>query len=125
MLNRVRGPFNVSAPALAAAAAAMRDGEFMDKARAHNDTWRPWLEDALRDLGLKVTPGVGNFVLAGFAGGGGERADAAGAFLASRGVFVRNMAGYGLPHALRITVGGEAANHAVVAGLAAFLQETS
>ncbi|VAW16838.1 Biosynthetic Aromatic amino acid aminotransferase beta @ Histidinol-phosphate aminotransferase [hydrothermal vent metagenome] len=124
VLNRVRGPFNVTAPALAAAAAAMRDGDFLDKARDHNETWRPWLEAALRDLGFEVSPSFGNFVLARFAESGGGRANAAEMYLAKRGIFVRNMTGYGLPHALRITVGSEAANHAVVAGLAGFVQET-
>ena len=125
VLNRIRGPFNVSAPALDAAAAAMADGDFMDKARQHNDEWRPWLESALGELGFEVTPSVGNFVLAGFTTGGGERADAAETYLAVRGIFVRNMAGYGLPHALRISVGSEAGNRAVVEGLEQFLKDTS
>jgi len=123
VLNTVRGPFNVTAPALAAAAAAMRDGDFIDRARVHNDRWRPWLETSLGDLGLDVTLGVGNFVLVGFSGAqlaeGGEK------YLAARGIFVRNMTAYGLPHALRITVGSEEANHAVVAGLGDFLKEAS
>ena len=43
VLNRVRGPFNISAPAIAAGAAAMADQEFVERAIAHNDTWLPWL----------------------------------------------------------------------------------
>lgn len=121
VLNRIRGPFNVSAPAMAAATASIRDAGFVEAARLHNDEWRPWLEAALSGLGFEVTPSVGNFVLAGFADDGGDRANAAEAFLADRGIYVRNMAGYGLPQCLRITVGTEEANHAVIDGLKAFL----
>ena len=126
-LNRIRGPFNVSAPAIAAATAAMKDGNFTDKARTHNDTWRPWLEEQLAGLGMIVTPSVGNFVLARFApnkteNGQAETANAAEAYLADRGIFVRNMAGYGLPDALRISVGSEDGNRAVIKTLAAFIE---
>ena len=45
VLNRVRGPFNVAAPALAAGVAALEDRAHADKARAHNDRWLPWLAE--------------------------------------------------------------------------------
>lgn len=124
-LNRIRGPFNVSAPAIAAATAAMKDGDFTAKAREHNDAWRPWLEEQLAGLGMIVTPSVGNFVLARFASSEAETANAAEAYLAARGIFVRNMAGYGLPDALRISVGSEDGNRAVIKGLAAFFESLS
>ena len=43
VLNRIRGPFNVSAPALAAGVAAVEDVAALKRARAHNDKWLPWL----------------------------------------------------------------------------------
>src|SRR5271155_1770995 len=63
LLNRVRGPFNVSTPALAAGVAAVEDTIALKRARAHNDRWLPWFSDRLASFGLALTPSVGNFVL--------------------------------------------------------------
>jgi histidinol-phosphate aminotransferase len=117
VLNRIRGPFNVTAAAQAAGVAALNDVAFTDKARAHNDIWRPWLEAEARKLGLEVTPSVGNFVLIRFAKDEVAKADAA---LKAKGVVGRRVAAYGLPDCLRITVGTEAENRAVVDALRAF-----
>ena len=56
VLNRVRGPFNVSTPALAAGIAAVEDTESLTRARAHNDRWQPWFSQRLAALGLPLTP---------------------------------------------------------------------
>jgi histidinol-phosphate aminotransferase len=117
VLNRIRGPFNVTAAAQAAGIAALNDVAFTDKARAHNDIWRPWLEAEARKLGLEVTPSVGNFVLIRFANDEVAKADAA---LKAKGVVGRRVAAYGLPDCLRITVGTEAENRAVIDALRAF-----
>jgi histidinol-phosphate aminotransferase len=121
-VNRVRGPFNVNAAAIEAGVAAIRDRAQVDKAVAHNETWLPWLTQELSKLGLRVTPSVGNFVLVHFAGHGKHSAEAADAFLTSRGFVLRRVAGYGFPNALRLTVGTEEANRGVVAALAEFLK---
>ena len=121
VLNRVRGPFNVNAAALAAGLAALEDTSFMDAARAHNDIWRPWTTDRLIELGLTVHPSVGNFVLADFAGIKGKEAEEARQFLKERGVLIRQMGAYGLPTCLRITIGTEAEMRALVDALSAYL----
>jgi histidinol-phosphate aminotransferase len=121
VLNRVRGPFNISAPAIAAGVAAMADQEFLERAVAHNDTWLPWLSEELSALGLDVTPSVGNFVLVHFAAGNGRDAHAADAHLQDSGFVVRRMDAYGMPGALRISVGTEDANRGLVASLKEFL----
>jgi histidinol-phosphate aminotransferase len=117
VINRIRGPFNVTAAAQAAGIAAVNDVAFTDKARAHNDIWRPWLEAEVRKLGFEVTPSVGNFVLIRFPGDTVAKADEA---LKRKGVVGRRVAAYGLPDCLRITVGTEAENRAVIDGLKAF-----
>jgi histidinol-phosphate aminotransferase len=122
VLNRTRGPFNVSAPAIAAGIAAIEDRAFQEQAVAHNDTWLPWLASSLEALGLKVTPSVGNFVLVHFPTEKSRDAGAADAFLKSRAIIVRRVAGYGLPNALRITIGTEADNRAVLSALTDFLK---
>src|SRR5437660_6856257 len=61
VLNRIRGPFNVSAPALAAGVAAIEDVAALTRARAHNDKWLPWLSEQLTAPGLQLTPSGANF----------------------------------------------------------------
>ncbi len=102
-INRVRGVFNVNIAAQAAAAAALAEPGWVERSVAHNTEWRARLSSALQDLGIKVWPSHGNFLLADF----GTAADARGAdaFLRGRGIIVRGMAAYDLPHCLRITVG--------------------
>ncbi|NJM29548.1 MAG: histidinol-phosphate transaminase [Rhizobiales bacterium] len=118
VLNRVRGPFNVSAPAMAAGAAAIADLAFVDKSVAHNETWLAWLTKEISALGLEVTPSAGNFLLIHFSK---DRAPAADEFLSSRGLVLRRMEAYGLPDCLRLSVGTEEGNRAVVAALKDFL----
>ena len=120
-LNRIRGPFNVTAPAIAAGIAAMEDRGHAEKSVAHNETWLPWLTAEMERLGIEVTPSVGNFVLIHFSKEPGRDANAADEFLRSRGVIGRKMGAYGLPGALRITVGTEAENKAAVAALQDFM----
>lgn len=121
VLNRVRGPFNVSAPAIAAGAAAIADHDLVDRAVAHNDRWLSWLSHELTALGLSVTPSVGNFVLVHFPSEPKRNAASADAYLQDHGFIVRRMDAYGLPGALRISVGSEEANRGLVACLRAFM----
>jgi histidinol-phosphate aminotransferase len=123
VINRIRGPFNVSGPAIAAGAAAIADKAFLEAAVAHNDEWLSWLSDELRALGLEVTPSVANFVLAHFKPDGPHNADAANEFLMERGIIVRQVGSYGLPEALRITIGSDDEMKAVVSALTEFLTE--
>lgn len=120
-LNRIRGPFNVSSPAIAAGIAAIEDRGFVETAVEHNDIWLGWFATEITKLGLTVTPSVGNFVLAHFPADPKLGAPAADAFLRSKGILVRAMGGYGMPNALRFTIGTEAENRTVVAALAEFL----
>ena len=120
VLNRMRGPFNVSAPAMAAGVAALDDTDFTDNARKHNETWRAWTGERLSGLGLEVTPSAGNFVLVRFPAGPGRDAEAADGFLKDRGIIVRRMEAYGLGDCLRITIGQEDEMRTLVDALAAF-----
>ena len=123
-INRIRGPFNVSSPAIAAGVAALGDHAHIERAVAHNETWLPRVISEIRQLGLEVTPSVGNFVLIHFPGTPGLRGADADAFLLDRGVILRRMEAYGLPNALRMTIGSAEANGATVAALAAFLSRS-
>jgi histidinol-phosphate aminotransferase len=124
MLNRVRGPFNVTAPALAAGVAALEDRAHVEFAVAHNDRWLPWVTTEIGKLGLEVTPSVGNFVLIHFPNEKSGGAIAADEFLKARGIILRRVAAYGLPNCLRMTIGTEDDNRKVVAALASFLGQS-
>ncbi len=117
VLNRTRGPFNVNGPALAAGTAALRDRVHIERAVAHNSEWLEWLTREITKLGLRVTPSIGNFLLIHFPEEGSRGAAAADRMLRERGLVLRGVAGYGFPNALRMSVGSEEANQAVVAAL--------
>ncbi|KST57631.1 histidinol-phosphate aminotransferase [Methylobacterium sp. GXS13] len=121
-VNRIRGPFNVSGPAIAAGAAAIADEENPAAAAAHNAEWLPKLTDGARALGLTVTPSVANFVLIHFPDEPGRSAADADDFLTERGLITRRVSAYGLPNALRVTVAGAEANEAFLAALGDFVR---
>ncbi len=127
VLNRIRGPFNVSTPAMEAGLAALGDGEFIDKARAHNDTWLAWTRERVLDLGLEAPASAGNFVLVKFPAKPGQNtamAEAADNFLKDRGIIVRRLAAYGLADCLRITIGLEDEMRTAFGALEEFLEQT-
>ncbi len=121
VLNRIRGPFNISSPAIAAGIAAIRDQAFIDQAVTHNEIEVKEMSAAIAALGIAVTPSVGNFLLLNFPTEGSKSAQAADAFLLSRGIILRRMEAYGLPTALRLTIGNAEANTAVLAALKEFM----
>ncbi len=112
LLNRVRQPFNVSSPALAAARAALADHEFVARSRAVNRSELNRLERAFREMGLEFLPSFGNFSLV-------RVGDAAAVYegLLRAGVIVRPVAGYGLPEWLRVSVGLPEENDRFLAAL--------
>jgi histidinol-phosphate aminotransferase len=105
VLNRLRGPFNTSAPAQAAAVAALADQAHVAAAKAHNDKWLPWFAERVTAAGFTVLPSAGNFVLVRFGATPTTNAAAAAAFLNGRGILPRQMGPYGLGDCLRITIG--------------------
>lgn len=119
--ERIRPPFNISLPGQLAAAAALGDKDFQRRSVELVDRWRPWLAQQLGGLGLEALPSQANFLLVRFPSVRGRTAAEAEAFLASRGILVRYTASYGLPDCLRITVGLEEQNRAVVDALSAFM----
>jgi histidinol-phosphate aminotransferase len=69
-----------------------------------------------------VTPSVGNFILIHFPDGDPDKsATAADAFLTERGYVLRAVGAYGLPNALRMTVGSAEANEGVIEALKDFM----
>jgi histidinol-phosphate aminotransferase len=114
ILNRVRQPFNVSVPALAAAAAALDDHEHLDATISLNRAGIESLRNGLGALGIDAPPSAGNFVLADLRRPAGPVDHA----LLREGVIVRPLANYGLLNHLRISTGTEAQNSRVLAAMA-------
>ncbi|GAB5470639.1 MAG: histidinol-phosphate transaminase [Rhodospirillales bacterium] len=121
VINRIRGPFNVSAPAQAAGIAALGDRDHVAQSVASNASQLARFREAVLALGLEAPPSVGNFQLVCFPDPQ-KRAKAAEAHLAAEGILVRYMAAYGLPNALRITIGRDDEMTAVLESLGNFLE---
>lgn len=117
-VDRIRLPFNVSVPGLEAATAALGDEAHQKASRDLVQTWRPRLTQAIRGFGFDVLPSAGNFVMVRFRDA--DQAQAANAHLNTRGIIVRPVGGYGLHDSLRITVGTEDQNRAVIDALSEF-----
>ncbi len=120
VLNRIRGPFNVNAAALAAAEAAILDVAYTENCRVTNAQWRDWMVAELNTLGLPTDPSHANFVLPRFASA--QSAEACDAHLRANGFIVRQVGGYGLPEFLRISVGDELACRRVIGLIGQFLE---
>ena len=120
-INRVRNVFNVNLAAQAAAVAALAEPGWVERLRAHNSTWRTKLAGSLEAAGIKAWPTQGNYLLADFETAG--RAAAADAYLKSRGIIIRTMGAYSLPHCLRITIGTAEECTLVADQLTAFMSE--
>lgn len=118
VLGRIRQPFNLSAGQMDAAIAAVRDQDWVVKCRADNARMRGWLAQALAECGVPSDVSATNFILARFSST--EEAQACDAFLQAEGLIVRQVAGYNLPHCLRITIGDEASCRRVAHTIAKF-----
>ena len=107
-LNRVRTPFPISVPALAAAEAALDDQAFVARCRQWNREQRQRLEQAIHafdNKGLKAVPSAANFLLLACPEEGPLSAERLQARLLEAGYVTRWLPGQGLPHALRISIG--------------------
>ncbi|WP_415183390.1 histidinol-phosphate transaminase [Phaeovulum sp.] len=118
VLNRIRGPFNLSNAQLEAAEAAVRDQDHVTRCRDENTRMRAWLAEALAEKGVPSDTSTANFILARFA----DEADATACddYLRAEGLIVRRVSGYGLPHCLRITVGDESSCRRVAHAIGRF-----
>lgn len=121
VLNRIRGPFNVNAPALAAGIAAFEDQAYVKATLAKNTAQRARIVAACESLGLPCVPSHTNFVLVHV----GSKAEALNAYLTARGIIVRDVNAYGLPEYLRISVGTEEENGLLIDALTSFAKESS
>ncbi|MDG1772503.1 MAG: histidinol-phosphate transaminase [Oceanicoccus sp.] len=113
VLNRVRAPFNVNSMALAAAQAVLADDEYLQQSRQVNTDGMKQLTNGFDKLGLNYIPSAGNFIAVEFA------ADTAELYqrLLKEGVILRPVGVYEMPNHLRVSVGLEEENAALLSAL--------
>lgn len=106
ILNRARLPFNVNTCAVEAGIAALSDTEFLTATKQVTVDGLKQLEQGIIQLGLEYIPSVANFLTIDLKKSGVEVFNA----LLAKGVIVRPLVPYGLPHHIRVTVGTKAQN---------------
>jgi histidinol-phosphate aminotransferase len=107
-LDRLRGPYNLTGPSQAAAAAALADDAHEKASRLHNSAWRKKFAQALPELGFTVEPSGANFFTMVFPSP--EAAQKMHRLLMSCGLFTRMLDDYAMPQCLRITIGRDEDN---------------
>src|SRR5262249_55879251 len=107
-LDRLRGPYNLSGPAQAAAMKALFDTDHQEASRVHNTLWRDRLMQGLSQLSFRVEPSGGNFLTVIFPNA--QAADDVHRFLLERGMLTRPLEDYSMPECIRITIGREEDN---------------
>lgn len=120
-VQRLRTPFNTNIAALAAAEAAVRDVEYAKMVRDHNSKWLKRILQEIPGMGLDVLPTVANFYLIRFPASDSRNAAAAADFLIKRGIIPRPVGAGGPAGSLRITIGLDYENEAVLEALAEFM----
>jgi histidinol-phosphate aminotransferase len=118
-VNRLRSPFNASRPAMAAAAAALDDVDHVSRVREHTRRSLNRIGTELAALGVRVSPSVANFYLVNFDGTATRNASGAAAWLEARGIIPRPA---GAGNYLRITVGTDEENDAVIDALRGYME---
>lgn len=113
-INKIRGPFNTSGVAQAAALAALEDGEHVRRSIDLNQAGLAQLAAGLKELGVHCIPSMANFILAEF----GYDTEPLCEELTKRGVIVRPMRWMGFPAAIRISVGTREENERFLDALA-------
>lgn len=121
ILQRIRTPFNTNRAALAAALAALQDEDYTARVRAHNAAWITRMSEELNSIGIQVVPSVANFILMIFPDPG-RSADAAAKYLQSQGIIPRPVNAGGPANCLRITIGLDEHNKAVLKALSEFMK---
>jgi histidinol-phosphate aminotransferase len=113
LIGRVRHPFNVTTPALAAAEAALEDGEHLSWSIESNHQGLRQLCEGFKALGLDAIPSVANFISLDLRRDANEVYQA----MLREGVVLRPVANYKMPSHLRVTVGTAEQNERTLGAL--------
>jgi histidinol-phosphate aminotransferase len=107
---KARQPFNLNGLSEPAALLALADQAYLAQSVQENNREREWLTQELEGLGFRVLKSGANFLCVFL----GSLAQPIYDVLLARGVIVRDLANYGFPDAIRITIGTKADNRRLV-----------
>jgi histidinol-phosphate aminotransferase len=117
-VEKIRQPFNLNSPALAAAVESLKDVAHQRRSKRVNDAGMKLWTKALLRMGIPYWPSQGNFLLIDCSKGLGKRGGDVYENCLRRGVIFRPVSNYGLMHALRISIGTKAENLIAIRALA-------
>jgi len=112
-LNQVRGPFNVSSVAQAAAIASLGDSDQLTRTTELNNAGKKYFYAQLDEMGITYIPTEANFIML----DSGLPAKEVFQELLRHGVIVRTGDPFGLPTWLRVTIGTSAMNERFIKAL--------
>jgi histidinol-phosphate aminotransferase len=113
ILNKARGPFNVSGPAQVSALASLDDDDFTQASKNHNTKWLKILNEELISINkIKIHPSIANFILIDFLSP--KNCEKVNQKLLENFIIFREMKGYGLPACLRATIGTDQENEIII-----------
>jgi len=112
--HRMRTTFSVTAMAEAAAIAALDDSEHFQKTISNNRRGAEFLMSRLGEMGYRPVPTFANFIYFDT----GEDAAALSKRLQGEGVIVRPLGPWGIPTAIRVTIGTPEQNETFISALA-------
>ncbi|MBE0478273.1 histidinol-phosphate transaminase [Candidatus Aerophobetes bacterium] len=110
ILNRARPPFNVNSLAQVAARVSLQDNEHVISGKNLTGQGKKFLYEKLRQLGVLFIPTQANFILI----EAGEKTRQIVLALLRKGIIVRDMGAYNLPHYIRLTIGRQEENEAFI-----------
>ena len=110
---KTKMPFNVNRLAQAGAAAALDDREFLDKTLKNNSEGKKYLYGELDKLGLDYKKTEANFIFINLK----RPADEVFLKMMSEGVIIRPLTSFGLPQAIRVSIGTLEQNQKFIAAL--------
>ena len=114
-LNKVRMTFAPSAVTQAAGIGALKDSAFLEKSMRLNVMGMGTLTNCFEELGIPYAKSAANFVMIDL--NSSEKAEELTQALLRKGVFVRWLRAFGLPHCIRVSIGLPEENEHFVASL--------
>lgn len=114
VLHKLRAPFNISTPSLAAAIAAIKDQDFVNKTLENNLNEMKKYEEFAKKHNIKYTQSYTNFIT--FYLSEGKNSSQIAENLLKKGIILRNLKSYNL-NAIRITIGTPSQNERLLAAL--------
>ncbi len=121
--QRIKLPFSVNSLAEAAGIAALQDTHFVEATREVVERGRAMLSQEFTTLGCLVYPSVANFLLITLPESAGISACKMFEVLLAKGIILRPLAaGYNMPHSLRISIGNNEENTALLSAVKEILK---